>query len=61
MRSGDVDAGYGRVTRTDLDIQAVTRGQRPRRGTVTLAGGGGRIEWRRNGAVAAAEPLRVAR
>lgn len=37
--------GSGRVTGLDLDVEAVTRGHRPRRARVAVAGCGGRVEW----------------
>ncbi|QSE88050.1 hypothetical protein JWS13_05175 (plasmid) [Rhodococcus pseudokoreensis] len=38
-------AGRGRVTGLDLDVEAITRGHRPRRARVTVAGCGGHVEW----------------
>ncbi|MDH6288207.1 hypothetical protein [Rhodococcus opacus] len=37
--------GRGRVTGLDLDVEAVTRGHRPRRARITIAGCGGHVEW----------------
>ncbi|WAM19710.1 hypothetical protein [Rhodococcus sp. JS3073] len=37
--------GQGRVTGLDLDVEAVTRGHRPRRHRITVAGCGGHVEW----------------
>lgn len=57
-----LEPGYGRITGIDLDVEVTARGGRPRRRTVTLNGGGGRVDW----TVAAddstaAAPLRMAR
>ncbi|NKR30069.1 hypothetical protein GS966_25435 [Rhodococcus hoagii] len=56
-----LDAGYGRITGIDLDVQATPRGNRPRRSTITLTGHGGRIEWNISTTSAnTAAPLRIA-
>ncbi|NKR53090.1 hypothetical protein GS481_02830 [Rhodococcus hoagii] len=56
-----LDAGYGRITGIDLDVEATARGNRPRRSTITLSGRGGRIEWATSAASAStAMPLRIA-
>jgi hypothetical protein len=56
-----LDAGHGRITGTDLDVQATARGHRPRRGTITLTGHSGRIEWATSATDATtAAPLRLA-
>lgn len=57
-----LDPGYGRITGVDLEVRATARGQQARRGTVTLSGRGGRVDWS-PAAVnqdAGAAPLRVA-
>lgn len=45
-----LDAGRGRITGFDLDVQARTRGHQPRHATIAVAGQSGEVAWTTNAA-----------